>query len=314
MALWRGLLGNAAEADLVYRAILARVQTASDLKELHDALGLHSVDPDLLAGMLASAKTPADRLSTLRAAALKWQDDLELALRVLDAYEDLGDDGGGRAWARRLRHESDATTHVYTRVGEYYLRLSQHEATPRAERDADEARRTFGELVEFAPEDPVASRRLGDLLRAHGWYEEAFRQYETLAQLTPDDASVPLLLATAAQGMGRIEEAVSWAEKAAAAGSPDGTSPLSKAARATASAFLAWARGASVEVWQEGRRRQAPRACQAHRRNRCRAGRQRALHRDVVAPRASPRAVDVGARRADACARQLPASTGVAEA
>jgi Ca-activated chloride channel family protein len=188
------------------------------------------------------SKTPADRLPVLRAAALRWPDDLELSLRVLDAYEDAGDDAGGRAWARRIRHRADATAHVYTNVGEYYLRLSHRESGAPADRDADEARRTFGELVEFAPEDPVARRRLGDLLRAHGWYDEAFRQYETLAQLTPDDSSVPLLLASAAQGMGRIEEAVSWAEKAASAGSPDGTSPVSRAARATASAFLAWAR------------------------------------------------------------------------
>jgi Ca-activated chloride channel family protein len=85
-------------------------------------------------------------------------------------------------------------------------------------------------------------------LRAHGWYDEAFRQYETLAQLTPDDPAVPLLLAAAAQGMGRIEEAVSWAEKAASAGSPDGTSPVSRAARATASAFLSWARDEAVRA------------------------------------------------------------------
>jgi Ca-activated chloride channel family protein len=242
VALWRALLGNPAAADVVYRAIVVRVQTAADLHELHEALGLRGVDPDLLAKLLARAKTAADRLALLHATALKWPDDLELGLRVLDAYEDTGDDAGGRAWARRLRHRSDATAHVYTNVGEYYLRLSQREGGAAGARDADEARRTFGELVEFAPEDPVARRRLGDLLRAHGWYEEAFRQYETLAQLTPDDPSVPLLLAAAAQGMGRIEEAVSWAEKAASAGSPDGTSPLSKASRATASAFLAWAR------------------------------------------------------------------------
>ncbi len=241
VALWRSLLGSPA-ADVVYRAIVVRIQTADDLKALHDALGLRSVDPELLAGLLVKAKTPADRLPVLRAAALRWPDDLELSLGVLDAYEDAGDDAGGRSWARRIRHRSDATAHVYTNVGEYYLRLSRRESGPSADRDADEARRTFGELVEFAPEDPVARRRLGDLLRAHGWYDEAFRQYETLAQLTPDDPAVPLLLAAAAQGMGRIEEAVSWAEKAASAGSPDGTSPVSRAARATASAFLAWAR------------------------------------------------------------------------
>jgi tetratricopeptide (TPR) repeat protein len=256
VALWRRLLGNPAAADVVYRATVVRVQTAAELHDLHVALGLRSVDPDLLAGLLARAKTPADRLALLHSTALKWPDDLELGLRVLDAYEDAADDAGGRAWARRLRHRADATPHVYTNVGEYYLRLSGRQSGPGAARDADEARRTFGELVEFAPEDPVARRRLGDLLRAHGWYEEAFRQYETLAQLTPDDAAVPLLLAEAAQGMGRIEEAVSWAEKAASAGSPDGTSPLSMAARATASAFLAWALD---EATRAGRKDEADR-------------------------------------------------------
>jgi len=167
---------------------------------------------------------------------------------VLDAYEDAGDDAGGRAWARRLRRRADATAHVWTSVGEYYLRLGARETGAPGERDTVEGRRTFGELVEFAPEDPAARRRLGDLLRAHGWYEEAFRQYQTLQALTPDDPAVPLLLAAATQGMGRIEEAVGWAEKAAATGSPDGTSALSRSARATAGAFLAWARDEALRA------------------------------------------------------------------
>jgi Ca-activated chloride channel family protein len=241
VALWKMFVGTPA-ADVVYRAIVVRIQTVAELRELHQALGIATVDPDLLAGMLAKAKTPGDRLSVLRAAAFKWPNDLELALRVLDGYEDAGDESAGRSWARRLRRRPDATAHVWTSVGEYYLRLSARKKGAASDRDALEGRRTFGELVEFAPEDPAARRRLGDLLRAHGWYEEAFRQYETLQQLTPDDPAVPLLLAVAAQGMGRIEEAVGWAEKAAAAGSPDGASELSRSARALASAFLAWAR------------------------------------------------------------------------
>ena len=251
VALWKALIGTPA-ADVVYRAIVVRVQTAAELRELHQALGLPTVDPDLLAGLLAKATNSAERLSLLHATALKWPDDLELALRVLDAYEDAGDDASGRAWARRLRRRADATAHVWTSVGEYYLRLASREKSPVADRDATEGRRTFGELVEFAPEDPAARRRLGDLLRAHGWYEEAFRQYETLEQLTPDDAAVPLLLASAAQGMGRVEEAVGWAEKAAAAGSPDGTSALSRSARATASALLAWARADALRDGRSG--------------------------------------------------------------
>ncbi|HVJ21064.1 MAG TPA: AgmX/PglI C-terminal domain-containing protein, partial [Polyangiaceae bacterium] len=257
VALWRALLTiSPAAADAVYRFLLLRVQTATDLKDLHDALGLERIQPELLAGLLKKAKDTSERLSLLRSAAQRFADDTELALLVLDAYEDAGDDAGGRAWARRLRHRVDATAHVRTHVGEYYLRLSKKQTGAGAKRDADEARRTFGELVEFAPEDPLARRRLGDLLRAHGWYDEAFRQYETLAQLTPDDSSVTLLLASAAQGMGKVEEAVRWAEKAASVGSPDGASAIALAARATASAFLAWAR---EDATQAGRKEEAER-------------------------------------------------------
>jgi tetratricopeptide (TPR) repeat protein len=249
VALWKSLVGTVA-ADVIYRAIVVRIKNVTELHELHQALGLAMVDPELLKGMLAKAKSPAQRLSVLRAAASKWPDDMELALQVLDAYEDAKDEGGLRAWARRLRHRPDATAHVWTEVGEHYLRLAARATTGAAEaaRDTVEAKRTFGELVEFAPEDPAARRRLGDLLRAHGWYEEALRQYLTLQTLTPDDAAVPLLLALATHGLGRVEEAVGWAEKAIAAGSPDGASTLSKAARAHALAFLAWAREDAIKA------------------------------------------------------------------
>jgi Ca-activated chloride channel family protein len=110
-----------------------------------------------------------------------------------------------------------------------------------------EARRAFGEIVEFSPDDPVARRRIGDLLRAHGWYAEATRQYETLAKLAPDDATVPLLLAASAEGRGLLEEAVKWTEKGGAAGSPDAQQGPAKTARAFAAAYLAWGRLAALE-------------------------------------------------------------------
>jgi Ca-activated chloride channel family protein len=247
VALWKSLILTPA-ADVVYRAIVVRVVNVNDLHEFHRAMGLAQVDPDMLAAMVAKVKTPVEKAAVLRAAATKWPDDLELGLRVLDAYEDAGDDANARAWARRPRRRADATAHVWTSVGEHYLRLASREQGADAERDKIEARRTFGEIVEFAPEDPAARRRLGDLLRAHGWYDEALRQYMTLQTLTPDDPAVPLLIASAAQGLGRVEEAVGWAEKAAAAGSPDGTSPLSRAARATAIAFIAWARDEALKA------------------------------------------------------------------
>jgi len=249
VALWRALLAvSPTAADAVYRFMLLRVQTSQDLKELHEALGLSQIEPQLLDALLKKAKNAAERLALLRGAAEKFANDTELSLLVLDAYEDAGDEAGGRAWARKLRRRADASSHVRTNVGEYYLRLSGRGKGAQVERDAEEARRTFGELVEFAPEDPLSRRRLGDLLRAHGWYEEALRQYETLAALTPDDPSVPLLLAAANQGTGKVEEAVRWAEKAAATGSPDGESQMALAARALASAFLCWARQDSARA------------------------------------------------------------------
>jgi Ca-activated chloride channel family protein len=135
-------------------------------------------------------------------------------------------------------------------VGEYYLRLARRAPGEVGLRDTEEARRTFGEIVEFAPEDPLARRRLGDLLRAHGWYAEAMRQYETLQELTPDDPSVPLYLASAAQGMSKTEKAVRWLEKAGGTAAPDARSPVALAARALASAFLAWSRLASARANQ----------------------------------------------------------------
>jgi Ca-activated chloride channel family protein len=138
---------------------------------------------------------------------------------------------------------------VRTAVGELHLRLAARAVSPEQKAiDEAEARRTFGEIVEFAPEDPAARRRLGDLLRAHGWYEEAARQYETLARLAPDDASVALLLAAAAQGTGKLEEAVSWTEKGGAAGAPDMAQSPAQTARALAATYLAWGRLSAQEA------------------------------------------------------------------
>src|SRR5262249_30928789 len=219
--------------------------TATEIHQLHEALGLQQIDPNVLAKALADRKSNQDRAALLRGLLTKWPDDLELALKLLEAYEDAGDETGGRALARRLRHRGDANTRVRTAVGEYYLRLASKGNGAAKDRDTTEARRTFGEIVEFAPEDPGARRRLGDLLRAHGWYDEAFRQYETLARLVPDDPSVMLLRAAAVEGMGRIEEAVQWTEKGAAGGSPGREGLRAKTSRALASACLAWARDES---------------------------------------------------------------------
>jgi len=241
--LWRTMRDQLGAADLLYRGILARTKTAAQIRELHDALGLRSVDPGVLAKTLAAAKEPRQRIAKLRALRDQFPDDLVLALRLLEALEDAGDEAGARVLAAELRARADAEAGVRTAVGELFLRLAGR-ANSAGERAAAiaEARRAFGEIVEFSPADPVARRRLGDLLRAHGWHAEARRQYETLAQLTPDDPAVALLIAAAAQGEGRLEEAVRWTEKGIDAGAPDVAQGPAITARTFATTFLAWGR------------------------------------------------------------------------
>jgi len=170
-----------------------------------------------------------------------WPDDHELSLRLLDALEDAKDAAAARALGHRLRKRADVDARVRTAVGELHLRLAAASADPAAKSaDEQEARRAFGEIVEFSPDDPAARRRLGDLLRSHGWFDEAARQYETLAALLPDDPGVALLRGAAAEGLGKLEEAVKWTEKGIDSGPPDARTGPAATARALAATFLAW--------------------------------------------------------------------------
>jgi Ca-activated chloride channel family protein len=241
--LYRVLVKDVGAADIVYRAILARVTTPDQVRELNASLGLATVDSLTLEKTIKEAKTPAELVAKLRGLASRFPDDLALGLRLLDALEDAGDDAGARGLARALRKRNDADARVRTAVGELHLRLSARAPDDAAKRaDEAEAKRAFGEIVEFSPDDPVARRRLGDLYRAHGYFAEATRQYETLARLVPDDPTVSLLLAACANGQGKLEEAVRWTEKGGQAGAPDAAQGPHATARAFAMTFLAWGR------------------------------------------------------------------------
>ncbi len=247
VALYRSMARDLGAADVLYRGILARIRTPEEMRELHRALGLKSVDPGILAKLIAETPDAAERARKLRALTVQFPDDLLLALEVLNAYEDAADAASLRDLARKLRERPDADARVRTAVGELYLRLSKRtDNTDEKAALGAEGRRAFGEIVEFAPDDPVARRRLGDLLLAHGFFAEAARQYETLARLTPDDPKVLLLRASAAEGQGLLEEALKWAEKAGITGAPDGTSGAAVTARALSATHLAWARLAAL--------------------------------------------------------------------
>jgi Ca-activated chloride channel family protein len=242
VALWRELASSPGVGDAVYGMILTRIKSADDMRALHDALGIRTIDPKALESTLRTENTPAARVAKLRELSKAWPDDLGLQLLLLHALEDASDQAAARDLARTLRAQPTADTTLRTAVGELFLRFARADNNPV---DTLEGLRTFGEIVEFSPDDPVARRRLGDLLRAHGHFDQAARQYETLATMLPDDNTVPLLRAAAAQGVGKVEEAVRWAEKAWGANAPDGASGSAKTARALALTYLSWARAAA---------------------------------------------------------------------
>lgn len=249
VGLWKLMRKDATAADSLYRGIVARIKTAQQMRELHAALGLKSMDPGMLEKLLKETKDPSERVGKLRVLTREWPDDFRLALLLLDALEDAGDWPGAADFAERMRARPDVDAHVRTSIGELYLRMAAADKDARAKAEHEAlARRAFGEIVEFSPDDPVARRRLGDLLRAHGWFAEARRQYETLATLTPDDSSVSLLLAASAEGEGQLEAAVRWTEKGHGAGAPDVDSGPAATARAFAATFLAWGRLAAREA------------------------------------------------------------------
>jgi hypothetical protein len=248
ISLYRTMTRDWGAADVLYRGILARIRTPEEMRELHAALGLDTVDPAILAKLIESTPDAAERAKKLQALLAQFPDDLALSLELLYAYEDAKDVTAARDLARKLRERPDADARVRTAVGELYLRLVERAASAQDKASLQaEGRRAFGEIVEFAPEDPVARRRLGDLLLSRGFFGDAARQYETLARLTPDDAKVALLRASAAEGQGLLEEALKWAEKGGASGAPDGSSGPAATARALAATHLAWARLAARE-------------------------------------------------------------------
>ncbi|MCU0675689.1 MAG: hypothetical protein MUE69_23215 [Myxococcota bacterium] len=212
---WRAF-GN---DDYLRRAILRRVRTPDDLRLVRGAFGGRA-DDALIAQVLGRAGEGEAKIRALRQLVRQMPFRLELKKQLLEELEAQGKIAEAKRLAQQLRHDPLTDAGIRTAIGEMYLRLE----------DETEARRVFGEIVEFAPEDAFARRRLGDLYRAYGWHEDAYRQYLTLAALTPDDPTVSLLLAQAAAGAGRIDEALRLEQGVIAASDPSGTAGLGRVA------------------------------------------------------------------------------------
>ncbi len=192
-------LSEAAARAFVRARILTRVRTPEDLRVVRGAFGLGAeVDWELVEQILERAPNDAAKVRALRRLGMQYPYSWELKLRLLRLLERTEHTAEAKRLAHTMRADPLADPGVRTAIGEMYLRLGEEE----------EARRVFSEIVEFAPLDELARRRLGDLYRAHGWYEDAYRQYQTLREIRPDDTSVLLLLAQAAAGARRVDEAL----------------------------------------------------------------------------------------------------------
>ncbi len=216
-----GYLTDASARGYLRTAILRRVRTPDDLRIVRGAFGGTFVDWVLVEQVLARATTPAARLRALRGLLVQQPESFDLRLRLLEELEVQHRLPELRRLAERMRVDPMADAGVRTAIGELYLRLGSE----------DDARRTFSEIVEFAPLDELARRRLGDLYRAHGWYEDAYRQYETLATIRPDDPSVLLLLAQAAAGAHRTDEALRLEQRVMETAPPGATGGMARIAQ-----------------------------------------------------------------------------------
>jgi Ca-activated chloride channel family protein len=204
------------------------------------------IDPQLIAAQLAKAPGAMGRVRVLRQFLQLAPDGIALRVQLLAALEEAARtspasertallDEAHRV-ARALRADPAADLGARQAVGEFLARQKE---------DA-EAARAFSEIVEFAPFDPWARRRLGDLYLASGRPDDAYREYRTLAWLVPTDGQVLLLLARAAAAAGRLDEALRLEERLTeTVEAKEGANDVAAWARAFVSLQLAGARDAA---------------------------------------------------------------------
>ncbi|MFO0709035.1 MAG: AgmX/PglI C-terminal domain-containing protein [Sandaracinus sp.] len=224
----RALSGDPTARAYLHRVILRFVSSPDQVRYVRSVLGLEpQVEWLVFARLWQTNTSPEVRLRLVRRWLEVAPDDLDLRLRLLSLLEQTSALPEARRVARELRADPLSDAKVRTEVGEFWLRQN----------DEAEARRVFSEIVEHTPLDPWARQRLGDLYRAHGWYDDAYREYRTLSVLRPDDGEVLLLLARAAAGAGRIDEALRLEQRLA-----ESTDPGDDAGAAASARLWSWLR------------------------------------------------------------------------
>jgi tetratricopeptide (TPR) repeat protein len=181
----------------VARAILRRTVDTRLAAAVARVLFGGKVDWSKVDRELLDLDKPDAREAHLREAMLVAPGDPEGDVRLVRLLVTDGKRADALAYGRRLRDRGLLTPTLAQALGDVLADAGA----------ADEAMRTYSEVVEFDPTSPVSRRVLGDIFLRRGWYAAAHRQYKTLTDLDAQRPTSWLRLAAAAAGTGRVDEA-----------------------------------------------------------------------------------------------------------
>jgi tetratricopeptide (TPR) repeat protein len=188
--------GDADAAELVRREAVRRAESPAELDTIRRALLAN--EPDVVLPFVtayAKATTNGGRLVVVRTFLRLAPHDSRLRRRELALLEALDRRDDLVAAAQAIRQEPFLDAALLADAASALRRIGAK----------DEARRTFGELAERAPEVPFARAFLGDRLLDEGLFDEATTAYDALLRRVPDDPAASFRLALANAGAGRLD-------------------------------------------------------------------------------------------------------------
>ncbi len=225
--------GEVDAAALLRREAVRRARSPQELRAIaRELLGDEHYPTGIFRKRYTAAPDDAARLAVVRRFLALAPHDARLRRRLLALLEDMKMNQELAEEVRRLRRDPFADAALLADGASALLRLH----------DEAEARRTFGELAERAPDDPWARAFLGDRLRNEGWYDDAAQAYAVLAELVPDEPAAVHRLALAHAGAGRIDIAVRLLARVAQTGGRAGDARLGELAARLSLVRLAEAR------------------------------------------------------------------------
>jgi tetratricopeptide (TPR) repeat protein len=240
--------GDSDAAAFVRREAVRRAQTPEELEAIRGAL--RDNEPDVGVAFVndyAKASGDAGRLAVVESYLRLSPHDPRLRRRQLALFEALHQTDDLFAQSAEVRQDPFLNA---------ALLADDASALRRAGRE-DEARRTFGELVERAPNVPFARAFLGDRMLDEGLFDEATTAYEALLRLVPEDPGASFRLALAHAGAGRLDVASRMFARVAQTGGRTSDPVLQELASFTSAVLLAEARAkhpAAADEERLGRR------------------------------------------------------------